>query len=202
MSILKRWLVKRVQKIRMANAVRRSSGNLRIIIGAAATSQEGWISTDYPLLNVADPRTFAEWFASETVSRFLAEHVWEHLSPEDAVKACNNCFTYLRHGGLLRIAVPDGFHPDAEYIARVRPGGYGAGAKDHKVLFNHRTLSTLLEGAGFKLKLLEWFDEQGEFHHEQWEVAEGIIMRSSRFDKRNRHNQTAYTSLIIDAIKP
>src|SRR5437899_3798033 len=67
-----------------------------------------------------------------TINNILAGRVWEHLSPEDAVKACNNCIAYLKDNGLLRIAVPDEFHPDADYIARVKPGGYGPEADDHK----------------------------------------------------------------------
>jgi predicted SAM-dependent methyltransferase len=50
--------------------------------------------------------------------------------------------------------------------------------------------------------LLEYFDEQGEFHHEEWNAEEGFIKRSTRFDPRNTTNPTAYTSLIVDARKP
>ena len=60
----------------------------------------------------------------------------------------------------------------------------------------------LLENAGYKVRLLEWFDEQGKFHHEDWNAKDGFVMRSTRFDQRNRTNPTAYTSLIIDASKP
>lgn len=38
---------------------------------------------------------------------FLAEHVWEHLSLDDAHRATRNCQRYLRPGGRLRLAVPD-----------------------------------------------------------------------------------------------
>lgn len=199
---LKRSLRMRREKSHLATAIRRSRSNLKIIVGSAATKQEGWISTDYPLLDLTDARTFAALFDSGSVSNFLAEHVWEHLSLEDGAKAGSNCFVYLKQGGLLRIAVPDGFHPDADYIAQVKPGGYGPGAEDHKVLYNHLTLSALLENAGYKVRLLEWFDEQGKFRHEEWNPEDGLIRRSTRFDPRNSANPTAYTSLIIDASKP
>ncbi len=199
---LKRSLKKQMEKSHLANAIRRLRNNLKIIVGSAATKQEGWISTNYPLLDLTDAHTFAALFDSGSVSNFLAEHVWEHMTLEDGIKACHNCFVYLKQGGLLRIAVPDGFHPDADYIAQVKPGGYGPGADDHKVLYNYQTLSALLENAGYKVRLLEWFDEEGKFHHENWDVEEGFIMRSTRFDPRNNTNPTAYTSLIIDASKP
>jgi predicted SAM-dependent methyltransferase/GT2 family glycosyltransferase len=199
---LKRLLKMRQDKIDLTKAIRRMRNNLKIIVGASATKQEGWISTEYPLLDLTDAHSFAALFDPGSVSNFLAEHVWEHLSLEDGAKACRNCFVYLRQGGLLRIAVPEGLHPDPDYIAQVKPGGYGAGADDHKVLYDYRTLSALLENAGYKVRLLEWFDEQGKFHHVDWDVKEGFVERSTRFDQRNRVNPTAYTSLIIDAVKP
>lgn len=174
----------------------------KIIVGSAATKQEGWISTNYPLLDLTDARTFAALFDAGSASNFFAEHVWEHLSLEEGASACRNCFAFLKQSGRLRIAVPDGFHPDADYIAQVKPGGYGPGADDHKVLYNYRTLSAMLENAGFKIRLLEWFDEQGNFHHEDWNGVDGFVMRSTRFDQRNKDKPTAYTSLIIDASKP
>ncbi len=197
-----RELNERMEAFQMAKAIRRMRNNLKIIVGASATKQEGWISTEYPLLDLTDAHSFAALFDPGSVSNFLAEHVCEHLSLEDGAKACRYCFVYLRQGGLLRIAVPEGLHPDPDYIAQVRPGGYGAGADDHKVLYDYRTLSALLENAGYKVRLLEWFDEQGKFHHVDWDVEEGFVERSTRFDQRNRVNPTAYTSLIIDAVKP
>lgn len=41
------------------------------------------------------------------VDAFLAEHVWEHLSLQDAHRATRNCRRHLRPGGRLRLAVPD-----------------------------------------------------------------------------------------------
>lgn len=199
---LKSSLKLRMERFRMANVIHRLRDDIKIIVGSATTKQDGWISTDYPLLDLTNARTFAALFDSGSVSNFLAEHVWEHLSLEDGAKAVSNCFAYLNQGGLLRIAVPDGLHPDPDYIAQVKPGGYGAGADDHKVLYNYRTLSGLLENAGYKVRLLEWFDEQGTFHHENWDVKDGLIRRSTCFDPRNSVNPTAYTSLIIDASKP
>jgi len=131
---LKGSLKKRMEELRMANAIGRSRGDRKIIAGSAATTQAGWVSADYPLLDLTDARTFAAIIDSRSVSNFLAEHVWEYLSPEDGVRAGANCFKVLKQGGALRIAVPDGFHPDAEYIAQVRSDGSGAGEKDHKVL--------------------------------------------------------------------
>ncbi len=200
---LKRDISKRLMKVSIINAIRTSQSNLKIIIGSASTKQDGWISTNYPLLDLTNESTFSILFNKpESVSNFLAEHVWEHLSLDESAIACRNCFFFLKKGGRLRIAVPDGFHSDADYISQVKPGGYGPGAHDHKVLYNYQTLSAILKNTGFIVKQLEWFDENNCFHFEDWDVEDGMIMRSTRFDLRNKKNLTAYTSLIIDAIKP
>jgi len=174
----------------------------KIIVGAGGTQFEGWIPTNKEILNLLVESDWAAYLKPDSLDAILAEHVWEHLSLEEGARACRNCFAFLKQGGLLRIAVPDGFHPDADYIAQVKPGGYGPGADDHKVLYNYRTLAAMLEKAGFKTRLLEWFDEQGNFHHEDWNAMDGFVMRSTRYDQRNKDKPTAYTSLIIDASKP
>jgi predicted SAM-dependent methyltransferase len=133
---------------------------------------------------------------------FLAEHVWEHLGSRQAIIANANCFEFLRPGGRLRIAVPDGFHPDPAYIEYVRPGGTGAGADDHKVLYNYKLISEELKNVGFEFRLLEYWDENGQFHFQEWSSEDGHISRSKRYDPRNQDGSLTYTSLIVDAIKP
>ena len=174
----------------------------KIILGAAQTHFPDWISTDYPAVDITGSDSMSRHFKAGTVSAFLAEHVWEHLTPEQADAACRNCYEALAPGGYLRMAIPDGLHPDPAYIEQVRPGGSGLGADDHKVLYTYETLSSHLEAAGFKIKLLEYFDEDGKFHYSEWSPDDGMITRSSRFDQRNTVMANAYTSLIVDALKP
>jgi predicted SAM-dependent methyltransferase len=175
---------------------------LKIIVGAGNTEYKNWISTDYPIVDVVKSDTLAHYFKPSSIDALLSEHVWEHLSEQDAFIALVNCFNLLKPGGYFRIAVPDGFHSDMEYIDLVKPGGAGAGSDDHKVLYDFKTMSELLSKAGFEVKLLEWFDEDGQFHFNHWSEDDGYITRSTRFDRRNNINPTRYTSLIIDAIKP
>lgn len=179
-----------------------SQSEKKIIIGSGKTSYRGWLPTNKEILDLLVESDWLACLKPDSLDAILAEHVWEHLTFEQAAAASARCSRYLKPGGHMRIAVPDGFHPDPDYIAQVKPGGCGAGADDHKVLYDYRTLSSLLEKAGYKVRLLEWFDEQGKFHHEDWDVADGFIMRSTRFDQRNGQSPTTYTSLIIDAIKP
>ena len=174
----------------------------KIIIGAGGTSASGWFATDRDILDVVDRAHFLSFWKPNSIDAFVAEHVWEHLTESEAKQATANCYEFLRPGGHLRIAVPDGFHPEPRYIEYVRPGGTGIGADDHKMLYTYQSMERLLEAAGFFVRLLEYWDEHGDFHFRDWAAADGPILRSKQYDPRNQDGSLTYTSLIVDAIKP
>lgn len=175
---------------------------IKVVLGAGDIPSDGWIVTDIHTLNVTREEDFSRICRSHIITNLFAEHVWEHLSDSDTEIANRNCYKFLEKGGILRIAVPDGYFPDPHYIDYVKPGGHGAGADDHKILYNYKTLTKSLEKAGFKVKLLEYWDENGIFHFHEWTDEGGHVLRSKRYDKRNLNGQLGYTSLIVDAIKP
>jgi predicted SAM-dependent methyltransferase len=174
----------------------------RIVIGASAAFDPGWIPTEIEALNILRESDWERFFQPDSVDAMLAEHVWEHLTEAEALLGAQLCCRYLKPGGYLRIAVPDGNHPDPEYIEWVKPGGSGAGATDHKILYTYRSLGALFERAGFDVRLYEYFDETGRFHFTEWPPEAGLIHRSKRFDKRNRGGSLRYTSIVLDAVKP
>ncbi len=131
--------------------------------------------------------------------------MWEHLTPGEARAAARNCYDFLAPGGFVRCAVPDGLLPDPEYQNIVKVGGPGPPdhpAASHKVVYDYRTLPPVFESAGFKVRLLEWWDEEGRFHTQPWDERLGLIYRSARFDHRNEDGQMRSTSVIVDAVKP
>lgn len=171
---------------------------LRIVIGASGHFDKGWHPTDREYLDLLKPGDWERFFREASVDAILAEHVWEHLTEEDGRIAAGTCFRFLKPGGYLRLAVPDGLHPDLAYQQLVRIGG----PDGHLALYDHRSLKALLESAGFQVACLEYFDERGKFHAERWDPAQGKIERSLQFDERNHDGQPHYTSLIVDAVKP
>ena len=176
--------------------------NRRIVIGSSGTAPEGWIPTDREVIDLLREDTWRQYFGVASLDAILAEHVWEHLSASDAVRAANTCRLFLKPGGYLRIAVPDGLHPDPTYIEQVRPGGCGSGADDHKVLYDYSSVRELFTLAGFEVRLYEYFDRDGGFQFSDWNPADGLIRRSMRFDERNSTQPLAYTSIVLDAVKP
>jgi predicted SAM-dependent methyltransferase len=186
--------------IRLKSAIRNSTGPLNIIIGAHTTDYKNWLPTNIESLNLLNITSFENLFADKKASRFMAEHVFEHISYEDALTALKNCYKYLEKGGTVRIAVPDGFHPNPDYINMVKPGGFGEGAHDHKLLYDYKKLTQVFEDAGYQVKLLEYYDENHQFHFNEWDSKDGHIIRSSRYDKRFKE-PIGYSSLIVDGIK-
>lgn len=176
----------------------RSSATLKVNVGAGVSSIRGWINLDKDLLDITIQHDWARIFAPRSINRLLAEHVLEHLEDSEVRHFLNNANEFLAPGGRIRIAVPDGLHPDKDYIDQVKPGGYGDGADDHKQLFNYRSLTGHLESAGYQVQLLEWFDESGTFNKCDWFEEDGPVLRSAANDPRNVDQPLCYTSLIID----
>lgn len=186
------------------------SAGLRVAIGAGLQRWEGWVPTDREDLDLTSRSSFEAWFGGRRARAMVCEHVWEHLDADGARVAARLCFDSLEDGGRLRVAVPDGLFPDAEYQRMVQVGGPGPvdhPAADHKVVYDYRTFVPVLASAGFTVTLLEWWDEHSEFHHESWDLSDGPIGRATKLDTRNAawrsgEGPPGFTSLLLDATRP
>ena len=199
-SLRRRRLVLR-ERSRIRHEVQlalRRGGAVKVIIGAGQTRFEGWISTDMPAFDVRDYDCWSELFPPQSIDRMLAEHVFEHLTTEELARFLASASQYLAPGGRVRIAVPDGCHPNADYISSVRPGGTGVGASDHKVLYTCDLIGDVMRGQGYDFDLLEYFDADGQFHKSEWSADDGFVGRSADHDERNTGGRLNYTSLILD----
>lgn len=175
---------------------------IKLMVGAGDKVQPGWISAVKQDLDILNENDWQRYFKPAAIDNILAEHVWEHLTPEEGRLGIEMCYRYLKRGGRLRLAVPDGNHPNPEYIEHVRPGGSGLGADDHKILYTVDIMRKAMESAGFRVVPLEYYDEDGVFHAVDWDPEDGKVNRSLRFDSRNANGQIGYTSLIVDGIRP
>jgi predicted SAM-dependent methyltransferase len=179
---------------------------IKVVIGAGNYNKgEDWIHTQEEDLSLLNEEDWRKSFLSESISAILSEHVWEHLTYEEGIKAAQICSKYLRPGGYIRCAVPDGFFPNEEYQNGVKIGGPGPKdhpAASHKIVHNYNSITSMFKEAGFEVKLLEYCDEKGNFHYNEWDEKLGFIYRSKRFDHRNTDGNLGFVSLIVDAIKP
>lgn len=179
---------------------------IRVVVGAGEyNNNPKWIQTEETELNLLKRDDWEGKFSPNTVTAILAEHVWEHLTYEEGKEAVKICFDFLKPGGYIRCAVPDGFFPDEDYQNGVQVGGPGPKdhpAASHKIVHNFKTITSMFKEAGFEVKLLEYCDENKDFHFHEWDEKQGFIYRSKRFDHRNKDGELGFVSLIVDAIKP
>jgi len=178
---------------------------LRIIIGAGEQEYSGWIATQREDLDLLDAACWEQNFRDRKVEAFLCEHVWEHLTELEGKRAAEYCFSALKPGGYLRCAVPDRNFPNAAYQHDVQIGGPGPAdhpAADHKIVYDYRLFVSVFEAAGFEVDLLEYCDEQGRFHYNQWSFVAGRIYRSLLSDHRNKDGAIGFVSIVVDARKP
>jgi predicted SAM-dependent methyltransferase len=171
---------------------------LRVMLGAGPINQQGWFQTDKDILDVTSPDDWSVLFEPGSIDSLLSEHMFEHLTEDEARSALTECHRYLKPSGLFRLAVPDGYRRDLTYVKEVAPPNDG-----HKMLYNIDTLTGLLQSVGFTTTPLEYFDKQERFHAVPWDQNEGMIHRSVRFDSQQAFQRDGlfYTSLIVDARK-
>lgn len=176
--------------------------NLKLVVGTSGIYENGWLPSEYCFLDLTKKANWQVYFKENTITNIMAEHVWEHMTLAEGTIAIQNCYTFLKPGGRLRIAIPDGYNTNEDYINYVKVGGYGAGADDHKVLYNYQLLSKIMQEAGFKVELCEYFDENGKFVSNDYNDNFGTINRSYKWINKPENAGNNYlTSLIVDAIK-
>jgi predicted SAM-dependent methyltransferase len=175
-----------------------SAKPLRVVLGAGPTQFPGWFQTDREILDVTNPSDWSALFEPNSIDSLLSEHMLEHLTENEGRVALAEAYRYLKPGGLFRIAVPDGYRRDPDYVAEASPPNDG-----HQMFYNIDTLTALLRTVGFVTTPLEYFDANEQFHAVPWDENDGLIQRSARFDKQQafRRGDLFYTSVIVDARK-
>lgn len=176
--------------------------SLKVVLGAGDVWYgRRWIETNQEDLDILVREDWEYFFGDKKADYMLAEHVWEHFTEEQAMLGFRNVHAFLKDTGNFRIAVPDGHFPNQDYIDAVKPGGIGAGADDHKILYTVEKLLKMLDQIPFRTTALEYFDKKGTFHYLDWDTYQGKISRSRFFDDRNTDDQIVYSSIIIDCKK-
>lgn len=176
---------------------------MKIIVGAAETHQKGWLATNEQWLDITKEEDWYRYFKDEKrISHIVAEHVFEHLTLEEAKAALVNMSKRLTHDGRIRIAVPDGYNPDKVYIEHVDIGGVGDDASDHKQLLNIDIIRKIMLDCELTPNHIEGYTRDGQLVQQIWLAQDGFIQRS-RQNKLVKKWQfpDAATSLIVDGMK-
>jgi len=146
----------------------------------------------------------------------FAEHVFEHLTPTQVMRAAAASIQVLRPGGHWRIAVPDAYFPNEWYQQYARAGSKLVATQRHMVMWSVDTLPQLFEAAGYTVEMLEYHDVSGKFHKANYSEESGRVSRTPANDPRNRgeripgwgfdpnwvNGSLQMASLVFDAAKP
>ena len=183
------------------------SDNVNLILGAALTSQKNWISTNEEWLDISKEKDWYRLFKyRRKVKKAVAEHVFEHLTKDEMRNALRLINLHLVKNGTLRIAIPDGNHPDPLYRKHTGINGIGADASDHKQFITFEFLEEELKKTGFKCKLIQGYTKDGNLINNDLSITNGYIMRSrnkfpQKTNKLGWEFPDSNTSLIVDAYK-
>ena len=180
--------------------------SLKIIVGAAETWQEGWYTTNEDWLDITSAEDWRTVFKGKRIiTHVLAEHVFEHLTHDECRIALTHINGHMNKGGRIRVAVPDGYHPDSDYLRHVGIGGIGDDAADHRQLLTVDTLSALMTETGFRPHHIEGYDSDGRLVQKEYSAEDGFIYRSRENETPESRKQWGFvdadTSLIVDGIK-
>lgn len=128
----------------------------KLNFGCGGLLKEGWENFDLDV-DISKPLPFQDGCAS-----FIhAEHVMEHVTPQQAWLFLEECKRVLKPGGVVRIAVPDLERMHANmtpaYAKAVKDGGHGDNpiraavfSHGHQGAWSEGLLWTVMEAIGFK----------------------------------------------------
>jgi predicted SAM-dependent methyltransferase len=139
----------------------------------------------------------SRFLGNSKVDAYLLEHVLEHLSIDDSKLALSLLANTLKPDGYIRIAVPDGNHPDDDYLHYVGVDG----PDDHKHLWRVIDFERISSELGLKLRALEFCDEM-RIRREVLQLDDrGLIIRrflNLNSDHSNWQSSIGQSSLIVD----
>jgi predicted SAM-dependent methyltransferase len=125
------------------------------------------------------------------------EHVIEHIEYEEFVFFLKVVKLFMKINGVIRIAVPDGNHPSKYIRDLVGVNGQEPGADDHKYFYKIGNMENIANHLGYKLEKLEYFDDDGVFHHNTYNENYGFISRNAKnYTGRFTNNSTEYKKFI------
>jgi len=134
---------------------------VKLNLGAGGTELPGHIVIDRNMGQEVYPLEYE----NGSVDEIYASHILEHFGHGQVFDVLKHWVSKLKTGGLIRIAVPDYHLISERYLQgeRFNVNGYMMGGQVdendyHKSLFDHKTLTQLMEQAGLK-DISEWKSE-------------------------------------------
>lgn len=127
---------------------------MKINLGCGGNILDGFLNYDDDV-DISKPLPWKD----NSIEFILAEHVFEHISPQDGLRFLDECRRILKPGGTLRLCVPV---LDALTVEHGRDIVFNHG---HAAAYTVNTLDHMLRLAGFRSFGPSMFKEQLDGHH-------------------------------------
>jgi SAM-dependent methyltransferase len=136
-------------------------GKVLVHIGCGELNDARYVNLDarsMPHVHHVTQSLDLEDFPQDSIDLIYACHVLEHVSHRQLPSTLSNWFSRLKHGGILRLSVPDFdviveiYQDQGENINAIKLPLFGGQEYDfnyHNSVFNHGYLHDLLKDCGF-----------------------------------------------------
>lgn len=158
----------------------RNKKTIKIVGGASDTKFSGWTSLNIEVLDITKEKDWNFIFKKRSIDNILLEHVVEHLKYNDFIKFLQTVKKYLKVGAVIRIAVPDKYHPSQYVRDLTGVNGLEPGADDHKYFYCINDFEKIGNENGFLVNKIEYFDESGAFNSKDFNFDNGYVSRCSK----------------------
>jgi predicted SAM-dependent methyltransferase len=170
-------LIHKIKKYLLKKRIHGSSP-VKLVAGAGPTRFDGWIATEISEFDITKESDYAYLFGTEKkIDNILIEHVVEHLEQDQFIQFLSIAKKYLAPHGVIRIAVPDAYHPSSYIRQLTGKNGTEHGADDHKYHYSIDDLEHIASESGYVIRKLEYFDRDGCFHASDFDYDNGYISR-------------------------
>lgn len=165
------------------------------------------LPTSANTLDVTSWDSFSQYSIQyNTVHSMVAEHVWEHLSLQEAINAARNCRFALKPDGVLLVAVPDvnsyvgTYDIDESGDTRYHPMDEADIRDGHTTQYDFKLLTNVFLSGGWgedEIRIVEGHDASGKLFLDYPEPPYPIKIDRSHANGRNGPG----SSLIIQLVK-
>lgn len=204
-SVVRALVPRKMSKLqkKFLQEVRDTGPSVRVNVGGASRVFEGWVLSDIKAFDVTSVGEYVHAFGGQGASAFRAEHMFEHLFPDQVDITAAMSYLFMAPGGHYRIAVPAGNHPVDDFLQHVAAGN----RHQHKQLWNVDNMPPIFVRQGYDVQMMEYFEPDGTFHKHYPEDPDEDLRKWSRVyrvadEEKVRKKTYGYISLYFDAIKP
>lgn len=156
----------KIRKIILENIKHNISSSLIVgsghSLGLVDTNLPEYISTDQDELDLINRYDITKYIPQASILNILANHVMEHIYPEEIWNVFNNIFFMQKAGGYLVICVPDLLSPNSRHYKGMEEAILFQPKASHFIFFSLESITYLLSKIGYEVIPIYYHNEKGK----------------------------------------